>query len=309
MSDKEKLNNIRSLISQAKHDEARKILETITTRDPLIRVDVLLIFLVVLDHVTENDQLLEVANEGLRLTKQTGNDNVYGYFLGKKSLFLLSKLSNMVHREKNLKLSANVFKWIDFSLERDKKEHEAIIEERKKLEKAADEAMLEVEERAKRSSDHYFRGHMYSEVAEFYCSKCLLYKLDFQKGGRRRSMIANIYFVRRWNLDKFLYDRTSRKKIESSEKQCYEYFNKAIEEFRIGGKNSEEAHAIYNLAVKFKIFYRFRKATQFLARAKIIAEELQEKYLLNKIAVLEKETADKNRHLRDWVTELGLDMP
>lgn len=309
MSDKEKLNNIRSLIGQAKHDEARKILETITTRDPLIRVDVLLIFLVVLDHVTENDQLLAVANEGLQLTKQTGNDNVYGYFLGKKSLFLLSKLSNMVHREKNLKLSANVFQWIDFSLERDKKEYEIIIEERKKLEKAADDAMAEVEEKANRSNDHYFRGHMYSEVAEFHCSKYLLYKLDFQKGGRRRSMIANLYFVRRWNLDKFLYDRKSRKKIESSEKQCYEYFNKAIEEFRLGGKKSEQAHAIYNLAVKFKIFYRFYKASKMLVKAKIIADELKEKYLSDKIAHLEKEIDDKNRNLRDWVTELGLDLP
>lgn len=309
MSDKEKLNNIRSLIGQAKHDEARKILETITTKDPSIRVDVLLIFFVVLDHVTENEQLLAVANEGLRLTKQTGNDNVYGYFLGKKSLFLLTKLSNMVSREKNLKLSANVFKWIDFSLERDKKEYGVIIEERKKLEKAADEAMLEVEERANRSTDHYFRGHMYSEVAEFYCSKCFLYKLDFQKGGRRRSMIANIYLVRRWNLDKFLYDRKSRRKIESSEKQCYQYFNKAIEEFKLAGKKSEEAHAIYNLAVKFKIFYRFRKATRTLAKAKVMAEELKETYLLSKVAILEKETADKNRNLRDWVSELGLDMP
>ena len=285
------------------------MLETITAKDPSIRVDVLLIFLVVLDHVTENDQLLDVANEGLRLTKQTGNENVYGYFLGKKSLFLLSKLSSMVHREKNLKLSANVFKWIDFSLERDKKEYEAIIEERKELEEEADKAMIEVEERANGSNDYYFRGHMYSEVAEFHCSKCLLYKLDFQRGGRRRSMIANIYFVRRWNLDKFLYDRKSRKKIESSERECYEYFNKAIEEFRLGGKKSEEAHAIYNLAVKFKIFYRFRKASLFLAKARVIAEELQEKYLLEKIKVLEKETADKNRHLRDWATELGLDMP
>jgi hypothetical protein len=309
MSDKEKLNKAQSLIAQGEHGEARKILETITSKDLSIRVDVLLTFLVVLDHVTENDRLLEVTNEGLEITKRSGNESVHAYFLGRKSIFLLSQLSSMVHREKNLVLSANVFKWIDFSLERDKKEYESILKKRKELEKEIDAAISATIERAERGIDHYFRGHLFSAIGDFYSSRYLCDKLDFQKGGRIKSKIANLYFVRRWNLDKFLYDSISRKKIEDSKRKCFQYFERSIEEFRQGGKKSEEANAIYNLAVKMKIFSHFRKAKELLTKAKILALELQEKPLLGKIEMLEKETDDKNRHPRDWVNELGLDMP
>lgn len=309
MSNNEKLNKVQALVAQGKHKKAREILETITSKDPSIRVDVLLTFLVVLDHVTENGQLLEVTNEGLELTNRTGNESIYSYFLGRKSIFLLSRLSTMVHREKNLVLSANVFKWIDFSLERDKKEYESILEKRKELEKEIDQAIAATIERTDRGIDNYLRGHLFSAIGDFYSSRYLCDKLDFQKGGRIKSKIANMYFVRRWNLDKFLYDRVGRKKLEDSKKKCFQYFERSILEFRLAGKKSEEANAIYNLAVKFKIFYHFSKVSKLLTKAKVMAEELKEKPLLDKISMLKKESADKNRHLQDRVSELSLDMP
>ncbi len=58
-----------------------------------------------------------------------------------------------------------------------------------------------------------------------------------------------------------------------------------------------------------KLFYTFGRVKNLLAKAKSIALELQEKPLLQKIEMLEKEVADKNRHMRDYVSELGLDMP
>jgi hypothetical protein len=58
-----------------------------------------------------------------------------------------------------------------------------------------------------------------------------------------------------------------------------------------------------------KLFYTFGRARGLLAKAKSIALELQEKPLLQKIELLEKEVADKNRHMRNYVTEMGLDMP
>lgn len=87
------------------------------------------------------------------------------------------------------------------------------------------------------------------------------------------------------------------------------YFEKSIAEHRAGGKTSEEAHATYNLAVKYKITYRFSKAKKFLAKAKILAEKQKETRLLQKIELLEKEVEDKNKHMRNYVEEMGLDLP
>ena len=52
MSEIKKLNKARELIAQGGHIEARKILESISSIDPAIRLDVILAFLVVFDHVT-----------------------------------------------------------------------------------------------------------------------------------------------------------------------------------------------------------------------------------------------------------------
>ncbi len=309
MANTKELDRARGLIAEGKHPEARKILETIKTQDLKVRLDVLLAFLVVLDHATENDKLLDVATEGIELATKLGNDEVRSYLMARKSIFLITHLSSMVHRQKNLMLSANVFEWIDFSLERDKKEYEAIVEMRKPLEKEINSLIVAVIDRAERGTDHYFRGHLFSAIGDFYSSKYLNDMLDFQKGGKFKSKIANLYFVRRWNLDRFLYDNDSRRKIVDSKVKCIQYFERSIDEFRLGDKKSEGANAIYNLAVKMKIFYTFGRAKKLLAKAKSIALELQEKPLLQKIEMLEKEVADKNRHMRDYVTEMGLDMP
>lgn len=297
MANTKELDRARSLIAEGRHPEARKILEVIKTQDLKVRLDVLLAFLVVLDHVTENDKLLDVATEGIELATKLGNNEVRGYLMARKSIFLLTRLSSMVYRQKNLMLSANVFEWIDFSLERDKKEYEAIVEMRKPLEKETDSLIVAVIDRAERGIDHYFRGHLFSAIGDFYSSKYLNDMLDFQKGGKFKSKIANLYFVRRWNLDRFLYDNDSRRKIADSKVKCVKYFERSIDEFRQGDKKSEEANAIYNLAVKMKIFYTFARAKKLLAKAKSIALELQEKPLLQKIEMLEKEVADKNRHM------------
>lgn len=309
MANTKELNKARDLIAEGRNPEARKILEVITTQDPKIRQDVLLAFLVVLDHVTENEKLLEVATEGIEIATKLGNDEVRSYLMARKSIFLLTHLSSMVHRQKNLMLSSNVFEWIDFSLERDKKEYEAIVEMRKPLEEEIDSLIAAVLERAERGIDHYFRGHLFSAIGDFYSSRYLNDMLDFQKGGKIKSKIANLYFVRRWNLDRFLYDSSSRRKITNSKIHCIRYFERSIGEFRLGDKKSEEANAIYNLAVKMKLFYTFGRAKKLLAEAKSIAIGLQEKPLMQKIEILEKEVDDKNRHMRDYVTEMGLDMP
>lgn len=310
MSERDEIKKAHALISQGREEEAEKILWTVyMSNEPMIKIDAVLALLVVLNHVTENDKLLEVANMGIEVAEKINRRDVLAFLMEKKCVFLLTELSAMIHREKNLMLSANVFKWIEFSLERDKKEYGLIKDDRKRVEKEVEELTTKVIAMAEAATDHYFRGAIYSSIGDYYSSKYLVDQLDFMKGGKIRSRIANLYFVRRWNLDKFLYDRDSRKKLKESWKKCVLYFEKSIVEYRAGGRTSEEAHMIYNLAVKYKIVYGFSRASKLLAQAKVLAEVQKEIRLLKRITLLEKEVADKNKHMRDYVTEMGLDMP
>lgn len=308
MSDQKKLNKARELYDRGKYPEARKLLEEITTKDPSIRINVLSALIGVLDHVSENDKLLAVANEGIEVATLAGNYAMESYFMGKKCFFLMSNLSMMIYRQKNLTLSSRVFEWIGFSLERDKLEYEMISEERKKLEKEIDLLLSTVIEGVERNPDHYFRGHQFSAIGDAYSSKYLADKLDFQEGGKFKSKIANTNFVRRWNLDRYLYRRDIRLKIDRSRDMCIKYFEKAIKEFELVGMKSEQAHTIYNLAAKVLLFNRFRRAKKLLAEARMMAESIDEKRLLDKIEQLEKRVIGENE-MRDYVQEAGLDMP
>lgn len=309
MPEQEKLNEARAHYERGEYPEARRLLEQISTKNPTIRLNVLVAFIGVLDHVTENDKLLAVANEGIDLATRSGNETMRNYFLGKKCFFLMSDLSMLIYRQKNLVLSARVFGWIDFSLERDKTEYEEVGKRRKELEQEIDSTLAAVIKGAEKSSDHNFRGHQLSTIGDAYSSKYLADKLDFQDGGKYKSKIANLYFVRRWNLDRYLYGRDIRRKIDESRDKCIQYFEMAIKEFDAAGMKSEQAHTLYNLAVKLRTFNRFRRACKLLVEAKVMATSVNEKRLLNKISAFEKELEDKNRNIRDYVSEFDLDMP
>ena len=308
MSDQKKLNKGRQLFEQGEYAEARKVFESITSTDSSIRLNVLLAMLGVLDHVSENDKLLAVANEGIELTTKTGNESIRSFLLGKKCLFLMTELSSMIYRQTNLTLSSRVFGWIGFSLERDKQEYEALEQQRKELEQEIETTLADIIEKAERGVDHEFRGHLFSSIGDAYSSKFLTDKLAFQKGGKFKSKIANIDFVRRWNLDRYLYDGVARRKIDESRDECIRYFERAIMEFGLAGKKSEQAHTIYNLAAKTLLFNNFRRTKQLLAEARTMAESISEKRLLEKIQYLEKRVAGENE-MRDYVNEMGLDMP
>lgn len=308
MSDKKQLNKVRELYARGEYAEARKILEAITTKDPSVRLNVLSALIGVLDHVSENDKLLAVANEGIEIAERVGNDSMRSYFLGKKCFFLLSDLSSMIYRQANLTLSGRAFEWIEFSLTKDKTEYEALTKKRKEIEEEIESTTATVIEDAERSVDLDFRGHQFSSIGDAYSTKYLVDKLDYQEGGKIKSKIANIGFVHRWNLDRYLYRREIRLKIDRSRDLCIRYFEKAIKEFERAGMKSEQAHTIYNLAAKVLLFNRFRRAKHLLAEARAMAESISEKRLLDKIEYLEKRVIGENE-IRDYVSEMGLDMP
>ena len=125
MSEAQELNEARKLISQNEKEKAASILwKLYASNTSIIKLDAILSLLAVLDLVTENIKLLEITDEGITITKSLGKHDVHAFLLGKKCVFLSAQLGLLIYRQKNLVLSANVFKWIDFSLEKDKKEFE-----------------------------------------------------------------------------------------------------------------------------------------------------------------------------------------
>lgn len=311
MSEAEELKEARNFVILGQKEKALPLLWKLYTSKGLeIKLDTGLILLVVLDRLTENKKLIDVTNETIKVASTMGKRDVRAYLLSKKAEFLFGDLTFLTYRQRNLNLAAGVFKWIDFSLEKDKKEYAAIITKRNQLEKEISSLEADVLTSIQSSQNHYLRGLIFMSLGLIAFLRFLNDHLDLMIGGKLRSKIVNIYFVRRWNLYRLIgYSRDARRKFNESWERCVNFSEKAIAEFKSGDHEAGLANAFYEFAVKFTLIYRFSKAKRYLNQAKQLAKANNEKLLLVQIGELEKHINDRNRPPRNYIEEFGLDLP
>ncbi|MGH8653727.1 MAG: hypothetical protein ACREYE_16845 [Gammaproteobacteria bacterium] len=309
MSEEDALDRARQLIDQGNAEDAWKLLWPLCeSRNRVTRLNAIFALLVALNPITENDKLVLLADKGIETAAHLGLSDERAYLLSRKVFYLLNHLSLLVHRMKNLTLSARVFKWIDFSLERDKKEYDAISKRRVDIEKEIASTATLVEKLAEECTDHRVRGQLFESIGDYYSTWFFLDCLDLQRGGRIRAKIFNLRFVRRWNLTYFLYDRESRKKILVSKRMCFQYLERAVAAFEAANLRADVARACYNLAAKLMLTNHFVRAQHLLLKAKSLVDSNDAK-LVHQIGKLEQRIRERNRVTPNYVEELGLDMP
>lgn len=309
MSEKDTFDRAQQLNNQGNAEEATKLLLSLCeSRNLVTRLNAIFALLVTLDPITENDKLLRLADKGIETAAQLGLSNERAYLLSRKVYYLLNKLSILVHRQKSLTLSARVFKWIDFSLDRDREEHAAIGRRRMGIEQEIASTAAKVERLAEECTDHGVRGQLFESIGDYHSTWFFLDCLDLQRGGRLRAKVFNLRFVQRWNLIYFLYDRKSRTKILVSKRKCFQYLERAIAEFEAANLQADVARACYNLAAKLMLTNHFFRAQRMLLKAKSLVDHNNAK-LVQQIGGLEQRIKERNRVTPNYVEALGLDMP
>jgi len=311
MSEAEELKKAQRDVVSGEKERALSILwHLYSSRNPEICLEAGLALLASLDHLTQNEKLLEVVNKSTEIATNLGKNEVRAYLLGKKAQFLFTQLSNTTYQRHNLNLAAGVFQWIDFSLKADKSEFEELGATQQELKKEIaaleDGAMAVVQS----SENHYLRGHIFMSLSEISFSRFLHDQLDFYNGGKFRSKILNMYSIRRWHLDKWIgYKRSERQSLREAQKKAFLYLEKAIKEFGAGDRKSDLAHTLYTFAGKLVLTYHFHKGRKYLNQAKQLAKAENETGLFAPISELERQIKDKYRHPRNYVEEFGLDLP
>jgi hypothetical protein len=311
MSEVDELRAAQHFIDQGMRAQAQPILFRLhQSKNPAIALNAGLSLLAALDHVRQNDTLLGIADRCIGIASALGKRDIHAFLLVQKAEFLFRKLSHLLYQEQNLKLAANVFRWIAFSLQEDKSEYAALAEERKRLESDISTLEAAVREELGANPDHYFQGKILMGLAELSFSRFLYGLGVLVNAGPWKSKIMNLYYVRRWNLDKLIgYDRAARRKLRQSFRGATVLYEKALEEFSAGQYESDAAHVAYALALKHALTFRFANATKFLNQAKSIGNKDRDKNLFNHIERLEKLIKDKHGHPRNWLEELGWDLP
>ncbi len=311
MPEVDELRAAQHLIAQGMPAKAQRILwKLYRSEDSVIALNAGLALLAALDPVTQNDTLLQITDQSTATASALGRKDVYAFLLIQKAEFLFRKLSNLIYQQQNLKLAARAFQWIDFSLQEDKEEYVAIEAEMAKLETEIASLEAHALTEAQSNGDHYFQGKILMGLADVSFSRYMYNRSLLLGSGRLRSKIMIIYFVRRWNLDKWIgYDREARRKLQNSLSQAVAFYERAMEEFKAGNYKSDAAHATYALALKHAMTFRFSKANKYLNLTKSLANATNEKNLFIHIDKLEKLIKDRYRHPRNWVDELGMDLP
>jgi hypothetical protein len=311
MTEAEALKTARALVTAGRKKDALPLLRKLCHSGDLnVKLQAGLGLVAALDRLNENDELLKVVDDALAVASALGDANVHTYLLGKKAESLSNRLSSLIFRQRSLNLASAVFEWIDFSLEEDKAEFAKIAAQRTLLENEILSLEKQVILAVKTSDNHYMRGHTFSALGEVFFSRYLDSSLDHAPRRRLKTIITNLYLIRRWHLDKLIgYSRKDRRQLRRLWNNCVAFYNKAIAEFQAVNNRADVAFAEYGLSVKFAITFRFRLARRILRQAKEMARSTGEASLLASIDELEKQVMDKNKHPRNYVREFGLDLP
>ena len=311
MPEVDELRTAQHFIEQGMSAQAQPILwKLYQSKSPAIALNAGLSLLAALDHVSQNDTLLEISDRCIGIASALAKTDIHAFLLVQKAEFLFRKMSHLLYQEQNLKLAANVFRWLDFSLQEDKAEYAALGEERKQLEKDISALEAGARKELETNPDHYFQGKILMGLAELSFFR-FMYDLGILvNAGRWKSKLMNVYYVRRWNLDKLIgYDRKARRKLRDSFHNASALYEKAMEEFAAGQHESDAAHVAYALALKHSMTFHFSKATKLLNGAKLMGNSDRDKNLFIYINDLEKLIKDRYRHPRNWVEEFGWDLP
>lgn len=311
MSDIKKLKEAHTLFAEGKREKAVTLFLEVfhTTPHDEERLDAVIALVDTLDQLEKNDELIEIANAGIEIATKMGREELRQYLLSKKVMFLASDFSTLVYTKQNIKLSALAFDWMGFSVEKDRDQFELFSRRKMALEDEMSVAEKECID-ATRGENHYLNGRIFLSLSAAQFSMYIAEQIDLVSRGGFASKMANMYWVRRLRLQGFiLFKNKDRRLIESHLRQSSEYFLRAFQEFRSAQDDSSLAYAFFNYAAQLTIVSRFREARKYLKLSRDIAVRQNDSVLIGHLNELEARIKDRNRNIRDYVEEQGLDLP
>jgi hypothetical protein len=302
---------IDNLISSGAFDQANVLLENLyRNANNAQKVEVVKRFAVTAKDIPRIYKLSHRLDEAILISTAYGKWDEVLYFESEKLNCLVHKLSMMVYRQANLRLSGQVFPWLGFALESNKNEYEQLEEQAvnigSKANKLSEKIITDLKSKNWSAS---LVARVYLQLADYYSSLYLHYLQKYIRGGKIKSKIANNHFVRRWNLFLYLYTKDERRKIFEVRELSFKYSQLAVDEFTKDLDKSGSAHALYNYAIKLCTCNKFVRALKALEEAEKSLDNERDAFLLNQIIEYRAQVKDKNRNIRDYVDELGLSRP
>lgn len=300
MSEKNNLQNAINLLTQGRRKEAAVELLNLENKitEKNLRIQLIDASLSALDPINENEKLIEMSGEGIKIVGDYNKRDIQAYFMSRRADFLTIKVTFLQYRQQNLKLAPG---WIEFSIEADKQEYQKLTAQVDKLEREVDDLLTQALSLAEQSGSKNIFGRVLMAKGSVESLRYFHYKTECIRGGLRAKLWLKFNFLRYPFFERLIiYTGKNAQKLQSFVDTFTEKFLKAAQIFEESG-DSMAGYAYHNLANNFSTAYRFRKAKKYLKKAKNIAIKHNDSLLKRQIEILEKVIKAKNKNVPDYL--------
>lgn len=297
MSETNSLRKASQLIDTGKREEASRILLALyaKTGNRKIRLQAIVFLVDLLDPIQQSDLLIEMCNEGKRLTTSSQLDTAT-YLMAKEASFLMISISLLTHEKQNIVLAPG---WLNFSSEADKALFEKLTTQINNREQEVERLIGDSLRIAKSFKNRQLECRVRLMVGEIYMRKYLNAKMAYSAGNPRVRWFSK-YLFNRFNLDHYLLYRVDqRRELTQLRRASTKNLTEAVRLARVLGDDSLLSHTLYNTANDLRVFNHFREAKRHLVQSKSVAEKRGDVALLGRIHELGRSISRRNRDIPD----------
>jgi len=266
--------------------------------DKNLRIQIIDLLLSALDPVDKYEKLILLSFEGAKIAEEYGQKDLQAYFMSRRASFLITKISFLQYKQRNLKLAPG---WIEFSTKIDKNEYGKLTTEIEKIEIEIEDLLEQASVLAKESGNKKVLGRVLMEISSIESTRYLHYKSECFNNRFRTKLWLTFEILRHPFFEYLIiFSKKESKKLQSFINVFTENSLQAAQIFE-ELNDPTAGYAYHNLANNLKSTYEFKKAKKYLKKAKIIANKYGDKLLNQRINDLEKEIKNKNRDIPDYI--------
>jgi len=300
MSEENDLKKMIELLMAGKRKEAAagllNLYPRITKKE--LRLQLIDASLSTLDPIKENQKLIEMSAEGVKIAEDLQMPNLQAHFMGNKANFLMDKITFLQHQRYSLKLAPG---WIEFSTEADKKQYEIIIKEVERREKEINTLLAQAMILAEQSGDKKVLGRILMFRGSVESTRHLHHKIKCFSGNSKVKRWLKFKFLHHLILKyPFIFNKKQSKRLKSFVASFTSDFLRAAQVFE-EIKDPTAGYAYHNLANNLKSAYRFKKAKKYLKKAESVAKEYNDTLLMRQVKIMKKAIKAKNRDIPDYI--------
>ena len=252
-----------------------------------IKLDAGVALLSLLNQADNHTELLQLAKDVESLAATYDQKPAIAYAQGMRALCLLEELPSLFHHQQNIVLPRE---WFGFATEAERKEHETVVGEIRRIQEEAKELFDRAMENAVDDLNAAARIKLFQ--AQGNAAVTNSFDLTHMRAPSLLGLLQ-VIGCERW----FLFTGEARRERRRLHRAMYKSYNEAVEAHLKAGDEVGAGYVHYAIALERRTQFQFFRARLTLRKAEMIATRHRDAMLLSQIKTLKERIALKNKDM------------